>query len=194
MHFYAIVHRQKFNELFCICNDSGKLSNLSPTNRKINKIYIFTENYRFKLIFTFGTIAALNVHNKEKIVKKLIAVFAPLALVLTACVSPSGTTGGTSTAPTAQQLGTAALKIAINAKCSTELNNLAAWQTATKLMTTEQKTNIQGEICGCVSEKAPQSVTAVDLAAAAIDPNARATIVSNAVTKTINACVAEAVN
>lgn len=43
-----------------------------------------------------------------------------------------------------------------------------------------------------MSEKAPQSVSAVDLATAALDPQARATIVSNAVTKTINACVAEA--
>lgn len=60
-------------------------------------------------------------------------------------------------------------------------------------MTAEQKENIQGEICGCVSEKAPQSVTTVDLATAAIDPTARATIVSNIVTKTINECVAEAV-
>ncbi len=60
-------------------------------------------------------------------------------------------------------------------------------------MTADQKTDVQGQICGCVSEKAPQSVTAVDLATAALDPNARATIVSNAVTKTINACVAEAV-
>lgn len=125
--------------------------------------------------------------------KKLIALLAPIALALTACASTTGTTGGNSTATTTQQLGTAALKIAINAKCTTELNNLPAWQTATKLMTAEQKTNIQGEICGCVSDKAPQSVTAVDLATAAIDPEARATIVSNAVTKTINACVAEAV-
>ena len=125
--------------------------------------------------------------------KKLIALLAPLAVVLSACAT--GTTGTSSTAgTTTQQLGVAALKIGINAKCTTELNNLPAWQTATKLMTTEQKTNIQTEICGCVSEKAPQSVTAVDLATAAIDPAARATIISNAVTKTINACVAEAVN
>nr|WP_218946239.1 hypothetical protein [Acinetobacter sp. YH12206] len=135
----------------------------------------------------------MNFHNKENIVKKLIAVLAPIALILTACASTSGTTGTSTAASTTQQLGTAALKIAINAKCTTELNNLPAWQTATKLMTIEQKNNVQGEICGCVSDKAPQSVTAVDLATAAIDPNARATIVSNAVTKTINACVAEAV-
>nr|WP_153566976.1 hypothetical protein [Acinetobacter lwoffii] len=115
---------------------------------------------------------------------------APLTLVLSACA----TTGSPETQTTTQQLGGAALKIAINAKCTTELNNIPAWQTATRLMTTTQKQNIQTEICGCVSEKAPQSVTAVDLATAAIDPAARATIVGNVVAKTINACVAEAVN
>ena len=56
-----------------------------------------------------------------------------------------------------------------------------------------RQSSVQKQICGCVSEKAPQSVTAVDLATAAIDPATRNTIVSNAVTKTINACVAEAV-
>ena len=124
--------------------------------------------------------------------KKLVAMLAPLVLTLTACATMDST--GTSTAgSTTQQLGTVALKIAINAKCTTELNNLPAWKTATRLMTPDQKTNVQGEICGCVSDKAPQSLTAVDLATAALDPAARATIVSNAVTKTINACVAEAV-
>ena len=122
--------------------------------------------------------------------KKLLAALAPLTLVLSA----RATTGSPETQTTTQQLGGAALKIAINAKCTTELNNIPAWQTATRLMTTTQKQNIQTEICGCVSEKAPQSVTAVDLATAAIDPAARATIVGNVVAKTINACVAEAVN
>ncbi len=124
--------------------------------------------------------------------KKLMAMLAPLALTLTACATMDST-GTSSAGTTTQQLGTVALKIAINAKCTTELNNLPAWKTATRLMTTDQKTNVQGEICGCVSDKAPQSLTAVDLATAALDPAARATIVSNAVTKTINACVAEAV-
>ena len=126
--------------------------------------------------------------------KKLLAVLAPIALALSACTTTTGTTTGTTTAPTAtQQLGMTAIKIAINAKCVTELNNIPAWHTATRVMTPTQKQNVQAEICGCVSEKAPQSVTAVDLATAAIDPAARNTIVTNAVTKTINACVAEAV-
>ena len=126
--------------------------------------------------------------------KKLLAVLAPIALALSACTTTTGTTTGTTTAPPAtQQLGMTAIKIAINAKCVTELNNIPAWHTATRVMTPTQKQNVQAEICGCVSEKAPQNVTAVDLATAAIDPTARATIVSNAVSRTINACVAEAV-
>ena len=125
--------------------------------------------------------------------KKLIALLLPLTLALTACVSTDSMNGTTSTQSATQQLGGVALKIAINAKCTTELNNIPAWKTATKLMSSTQKQDIQSEICGCVSEKAPQSVTAVDLATAAIDAVARNTIISNAVTKTINACVTEAV-
>jgi len=102
-------------------------------------------------------------------VKKMIAVLAPLALILSACTTTDMATTN-NTATTTQQLGTAALKIAINAKCTTELNNLPAWKTATRFMTADQKTDIQTEICGCVSEKAPQNITAVDVATAAIDP------------------------
>lgn len=122
---------------------------------------------------------------------KLFAAVALISLGLTACVTTDST--GTTASTTTQQLGMVAMKVAINAKCTTELNSLPAWKTATRVMTDEQKTNVQGQICGCVSEKAPQSVTAVDLATAAIDPQARATIVSNVVTKTINECVAEAI-
>ncbi|WP_010111258.1 hypothetical protein [Acinetobacter sp. P8-3-8] len=122
---------------------------------------------------------------------KLFAAVALISLGLTACVTTDST--GTAASTTTQQLGMVAMKVAINAKCTTELNSLPAWKTATRVMTDEQKTNVQGQICGCVSEKAPQSVTAVDLATAAIDPQARATIVSNVVTKTINECVAEAI-
>ncbi len=123
---------------------------------------------------------------------KLIAMLAPLTLVLSACATTDGTMGGNAMQTTGQQLGMTALKIGINAKCTTELNNLPAWKTATRVMTDDQKNNVQSEICGCVSEKAPENVTAVDLATAALDPQARATIVSNAVTKTINACIAQA--
>ena len=121
--------------------------------------------------------------------KKRLAALAPVILVLTACAT---TETATTTATTSQQVGIAAIKIAINSKCVTELNNTPAWKTATRLMTAEQKQNIQTDICGCVSEKAPQNVTTLDLATAAIDPTARATIVNQVVSETVNACVSEA--
>ena len=164
---------------------------------QIIRVWKIQLKYRFLPWESFGKIWSTDFITQDNTVKKLIAVLAPLTLALTACVSTgttTGTTGATGTQSATQQLGMAAIKIAINAKCTTELNTIPAWQNATKLMTATQKQNIQTEICGCVSEKAPQNVTAVDLATAAIDPAARNTIVSNAVTKTINACVAEAMN
>jgi hypothetical protein len=131
------------------------------------------------------------MNHQGNIVKKRLAALAPVILVLTACAT---TETATTTATTTQQVGMAAIKIAINSKCVTELNNTPAWKKATQLMTAEQKQNVQTDICGCVSEKAPQNVTTVDLATAAIDPAARATIVNNVVTKTIQSCVSEAVN
>ena len=122
--------------------------------------------------------------------KNRLAVLVPVFLALTACA----TTETTNTTATTQQVGMTAMKIAINAKCTTELNNTPAWRTATQVMTAEQKQSIQTDICGCVSDKAPQNVTTVDLATAALDPAARATIVTNVVTKTIQSCVAEVVN
>ncbi|EOQ69075.1 MULTISPECIES: hypothetical protein [Acinetobacter] len=123
--------------------------------------------------------------------KKLMLALAPVVLALTACATTTGTDTG-SAQTTTQQLGVAALKVAVNAKCITEINNVAAWKTATKYMTAEQRDSIQTNVCGCVSEKAPNSVTAVELAAAALDVNTRATIVNQVVSKTVNACVAEA--
>ncbi|MDX8252286.1 hypothetical protein [Acinetobacter pittii] len=123
--------------------------------------------------------------------KKLMLAVAPVVLALTACATTTGTDTG-SAQTTTQQLGVAALKVAVNAKCITEINNVAAWKTATKYMTAEQRDSIQTNVCGCVSEKAPNSVTAVELAAAALDVNTRATIVNQVVSKTVNACVAEA--
>lgn len=120
--------------------------------------------------------------------KKLLLIAAPLVLALSGCVAPNGTSPA---ATTSQQLGMAALKIAVNAKCLNEINTLPAWKTATRYMTADQRDNIQTNVCGCVSDKAPNSVTAVELATAAIDPSARATIVNQVVSQTVNACVAE---
>jgi hypothetical protein len=103
-------------------------------------------------------------------VKKLLLAL-PVLFVLNGCVAPN--TNTSTTPSTSQQLGVTALKVAVNAKCMSEINTLPAWKTATRLMTTEQRENIQMDVCGCVSEKAPNSVTTLELATAAIDPSGR---------------------
>ena len=120
---------------------------------------------------------------------KSIFAISTLTLFLAGCAT-DGSINGAST-NTTEQLGMTALKIAVNAKCLNEINTIPAWQTASKLMTAEQKQDIQTEICGCVSEKAPYSVTAADVATATFDPNARAAIVGQVVSKTVTACVNE---
>ena len=128
--------------------------------------------------------------------KKAFIAVAALSMSLAACTTTTGTStsGNTSTAGTAVNIGANIFKVAVDNQCRTELNSNNAWRAIALTMTAEQQTAMENKICGCVSEKAPQNVTAVDLATAAIDPAARNAIVSNAVTKTINACVAEAVN
>lgn len=122
--------------------------------------------------------------------KKTFGALCAIAILSSGCATDGTLVTGTNQA-TAQQLGMTAIKIAINAKCTTELDNQPAWKMMSRAMTTEQQQTVQTNICGCVSDKAPENITAVDLATAAIDPAARATIVNNAVTRTLNQCVAE---
>ncbi|MCU4412822.1 hypothetical protein KTH71_02015 [Acinetobacter sp. WU_MDCI_Axc73] len=120
--------------------------------------------------------------------KKSLFGLTALALFLTGCATDGSMNTATNTT---EQLGMTALKIAVNNKCMNEINTIPAWQTASKLMTVDQKQDIQTEICGCVSEKAPYSVTAADLANATFDPNARAAVVGQVVSTTVTACVNE---
>ena len=120
--------------------------------------------------------------------KKSLFGLTAFVLLLTGCATDGSMNTATNTT---EQLGMTALKIAVNNKCMNEINTIPAWQTASKLMTADQKQDIQTEICGCVSEKAPYSVTVADLANATFDPNARAAMVGQVVSKTVTACVNE---
>lgn len=122
--------------------------------------------------------------------KKLALVLAPMAFVLTACVTTDGTTGSTA-ATTANGLAMTAVKVGVQAKCVTEINNNTYWKTASKLMTENQQTELQNEVCSCVAEKATTSVTAADLVVAAMDKTSQATLVTKVVSSTLNACVVE---
>lgn len=125
--------------------------------------------------------------------KKLIAAIAPLALVLTACTTgtTTGTTATSTPSSTGSSLAMMAVKVGVQAKCVTELNNNTYWNTGSKLLTESKKSELQTEVCSCVGEKATSSVSAADLVVAAMDKTSQANLATRLVTSTLNTCVVE---
>lgn len=115
------------------------------------------------------------------------------ALALGGCASTTGTgvMDANSTIGTANNVGMAIFKAAVNQQCQTQLQNNQYWRLGSVLMTSEKQAQVASNVCGCVSEKAPQSVTIVDLTTAAVDPTARNVIVARAVSNTLQQCVGE---
>ena len=110
------------------------------------------------------------------------------AFALTACtIDPNNPT-----ATGSQQLGMAAFKVAVNARCYNDIGRVSAWNTATRNLSADQKQALQGEVCSCVADKAPTATNTLEVTTAAIDPQARNTIAAQVVTRTVNACIVEA--
>lgn len=114
-------------------------------------------------------------------------------IAFTGCASTSGTgvMDPNTAIGTANNVGMAVFKAAVNQKCQTELQNNQYWRLGSVLMTSQKQAEVASNVCGCVSEKAPQSVTIVDLTTAAVDPTARNAIVARAVSNTLQQCVGE---
>ena len=126
--------------------------------------------------------------------KKLLVVLAPLAMALTACVAPTGTTTGTTTGTNPNMtngLAVAAIKVGVQAKCINELQNNNYWKSASRVLTENQKQSYQTEVCGCVGDKVTTNVTAAELLVAAMDKTSQANLISKVVTTSLNACVVE---
>lgn len=118
--------------------------------------------------------------------KKLV-VLLPMGLALSACMadgtlSPSGTT--------ANNIGMAVFQTAIDQQCRVELNRRTEYKVLTSVLTAQKKQDVENQICGCVGQEAAKNVTVVDIAQAAIDPQARAVLIANTVNNTLSTCVA----
>lgn len=126
--------------------------------------------------------------------KKLLFGALASATLLTGCATTGAdiASGALSTATNVGvNVGMTVFKTAVDNQCRTQLNNHNAYKTIAMLMTDTQKSSLENKVCGCVSEKAPQSVNLADIGQAVIDENARTQLAVSAVTKTINACVSE---
>ncbi|MBF0658403.1 hypothetical protein IPZ60_06590 [Psychrobacter sp. NG25] len=127
--------------------------------------------------------------------KKLLASTAMLAtLALAGCTSTgTGTTAGTGTSAstamtTASSIGMNIFTSAIDTQCRSEIEKQNAWRVASVAMTDAQQETVKTNVCGCVSEQAPQQVTMIELGNAAIDSSYRTELVANVVAKSLQSC------
>ncbi|PNK59869.1 hypothetical protein [Psychrobacter sp. FDAARGOS_221] len=123
--------------------------------------------------------------------KPLITSIALLTtLALSGCATTGGTTNGNTTMGNATNMGMNIFKSAVDAQCRSELEKQNAWRVARVAMNTEQEEAAKTKICGCVSEQAPQQVTVVELAEAAMDTTYRSQLVTKVVAKSLQSCYA----
>ena len=129
---------------------------------------------------------------------KSLIISAVTALTLAACVGGNGggdlgglLGGGTSngTGGAATSIGKSLIQNYAHNQCSVELNKRQEWRLVALAVSAEKQQQWEDQICGCVSEEAPNSVTVTDLVQAATNESARASIVGNAVTKTVTSCL-----
>ena len=129
---------------------------------------------------------------------KSLIISAVTALTLAACAGGNGggdlgglLGGGTSngTGGAATSIGKSLIQNYAHNQCSVELNKRQEWRLVALAVSAEKQQQWEDQICGCVSEEAPNSVTVTDLVQAAPNESARASIVGNAVTKTVTSCL-----
>ena len=129
---------------------------------------------------------------KENAMKKILLSTVMLAtLALAGCATPNGTTTGAGTAiGTANDIGMNVFKAAIDNQCRSQIEKQTAWRVASVAMTQTQQEAVKSNVCGCVSEQAPQQVTIIELGNAAIDSNYRTQLVTKVVAKSLQSCYA----
>ena len=111
--------------------------------------------------------------------KKIVASTIMLAtFALAGCTTTGGVNNTTGNAiGTANEIGMNVFKAAIDNQCRSEIEKQNAWRVASVAMTEAQQESVKTNVCGCVSEQAPQQVTIVELGNAAIDSQYRTQLV-----------------
>ncbi|MGO2278589.1 MULTISPECIES: hypothetical protein [unclassified Psychrobacter] len=122
--------------------------------------------------------------------KKIVASTIMLAtFALAGCTTTGGVNNTTGNAiGTANEIGMNVFKAAIDNQCRSEIEKQNAWRVASVAMTEAQQESVKTNVCGCVSEQAPQQVTIVELGNAAVDSQYRTQLVAQVVAKSIQSC------
>ncbi|KRG35514.1 hypothetical protein [Psychrobacter sp. P11G3] len=122
--------------------------------------------------------------------KKILASTMMLAtFALAGCTTTGATNNSTGTAiGTANEIGMNVFRAAIDNQCRSQIEKQNAWRVASVAMTEAQQESVKTNVCGCVSEQAPQQVTIVELGNAAIDSQYRTQLVAQVVAKSLQSC------
>ncbi|WP_227431128.1 hypothetical protein [Psychrobacter sp. I-STPA6b] len=128
-------------------------------------------------------------HNSTSKITSIASIATALCitLALSGCASTGNQNAGDAM-NTASNIGMNVLKVAVDNKCRSEMNQQQVWQIAKVAMTTEQAENIQSRVCGCVSEQAPQHISFADMTNATIDSQYRTQLVARVVAKSLQSC------
>ena len=122
----------------------------------------------------------------KKIVLTLIT-----ATLLTACAdsgtSVGGLLGGGNASGGAASIGKSAVQMYVQNKCVTELQSRNEWRTLALAMSQAKQTEWENKICGCVSEEAPNQITAAQLPEL-LTESGRVKVAAEVTAKTVTAC------
>lgn len=117
---------------------------------------------------------------------KRTALIATTALILSACGGTGGNFGGFN-AGTAANVGTSVLQMYVQNQCVTELQSRNEWRLAALAMTQAQQQEWEQKICGCVSQEAPNQLSAAELFQLGSE-SGRAQVLTSVTSKTVTAC------
>ena len=123
---------------------------------------------------------------------KKIALTLITATLLTACADSGtagvgGLLGGGAGTSSAAGIGKSAVQMYVQNRCVNELQARTEWRTIALAMSQAKQTEWENKICGCVSEEAPNQLTAADLTQI-LTPEGRTRVVAEVGAKTVTAC------
>ncbi|MDO5356256.1 MAG: hypothetical protein Q4E77_02030 [Conchiformibius sp.] len=122
-----------------------------------------------------------------KTVKQSVFLSALLVL-LGACAGNGGNAGGIGgLGQTVGGIGSNMLSMYVQNQCVSELQSRNEWRLVALAMSQQQQAEWENRICGCVSEEAPNHLSAADLTQL-VSEQGRTQVMADVTVKTVSAC------
>ena len=118
--------------------------------------------------------------------RKTLAI-ASTAFFLSACAADGSLLGGNADTDSAAGVSNALLNTWLDNQCRVELNNRNEWRIVALAMTAEKQREWEDKICGCVTQEAPNQLTATDLLQLGTQ-SGRTQVIAGVTAKTVTAC------